>query len=82
MSVPCDLHGTSTSVASQADLHTVLPVNEAAFGPPGTTALQWGNRLRQMFAVCHTLNMVSRSVVAGADLERKLFKAVEASFLV
>lgn len=73
---------TSSSAAVQADLHGVVPVNEAVFGKLEQTAFRWGSRLRQMFAVCHSLNMVSRSTVAGADLERKLFKAVEASFLV
>ncbi|KAL3153346.1 hypothetical protein ABBQ38_011686 [Trebouxia sp. C0009 RCD-2024] len=72
---------TGTLTSNMADLQGVLPVNEAAFGGLETTAFRWGGRLRQMFAVCHSLNMVSRSLVAGADLERKLFKAVEASFL-
>ncbi len=68
--------------ALQANLHGVLPVHKATFGSLQQSGLQWGNRLKQMFAACHSLNMVSRSAVAGADMERSLFKAVEASFLV
>ncbi len=68
--------------ALQANLHGVLPVHKGTFGSLQQSGLQWGNRLKQMFAACHSLNMVSRSAVAGADMERSLFKAVEASFLV
>ena len=66
----------------QANLHGVLPVHKAAFGPLQQSALRWSNRLKQMFAVCHSLNMVSKSVAAGTSMERSLFKAVEACFLV
>lgn len=69
-------------MALQANLHGVLPVRKATFGSLQQSGLQWGNRLKQMFAACHSLNMVTRSAVAGADMERSLFKAVEASFLV
>ena len=68
--------------ALQANLHGVLPVHKGTFGSLQQGGLQWGNRLKQMFAACHSLNMVTRSAVAGADMERSLFKAVEASFLV
>ena len=71
-----------SEVAVQANLHGVLPVHKAAFGSLQQSGLQWGNRLKQMFAACHSLNMVGRSAVAGADVERSLFRAVEASFLV
>lgn len=66
----------------QAVLHGVLPVHKATFGALQQSALRWSNRLKQSFAVCHSLNMVSKSVVAGADTERFLFKAVEARFQV
>ncbi|DBA94899.1 TPA: hypothetical protein ACH3X1_002432 [Trebouxia sp. C0004] len=72
---------TGTLTDSLANLHGVLPVHEAAFDSLQQSGLRWGNRLKQMFAACHSLNMVSRSAVAGADVERSLFKAVEASFL-
>lgn len=45
-------------------------------------ALHWSNRLKQAFAVCNSLNMVSKTAVAGVDMERSLFKLVEARFLV
>ncbi len=45
-------------------------------------ALRWSNRLKQAFAVCNSLNMVSKTAVAGVDMERTLFKLVEARFLV
>ena len=66
----------------QARLHGVVPVQKAAFIPMQQSAVAWSNRLKQAFAVCHTLSSVSKSVVAGADTERFLFKAVEARFLV
>ncbi len=66
----------------QAHLHGVLPVHQAAFTSLQQSALRWSNRLKQACAVCHSLNMVSKSVVAGLDMERALFKAVEAHFLV
>ena len=67
---------------SQTKLHGVLPVHKAALGSLQQSAMQWSNRLKQSFAVCHSLNMVNKSVMAGADMERSLFKAVEARFLV
>ena len=45
-------------------------------------ALRWSNRLKQAFAVCNSLNMVGKAAVAGVDMERTLFKLVEARFLV
>lgn len=66
----------------QAHLHGVLPVHQAAFTSLQQSALRWSNRLKQACAVCHSLNMVSKSVVAGVDMEHALFKAVEARFLV
>ena len=66
----------------QAYLHGVLPVQKACFTSLQQNALRWSNRLTQAFAVCHSLNMVSKSDVAGVDMERTLFKAVEARFLV
>ena len=66
----------------QAHLHVVLPLHQAAFTSLQQSALRWSNRLKQAWAVCHSLNMVSKSVVAGVDMERALFKAVEARFLI
>ncbi len=66
----------------QAHLHGVLPVHQAAFTSLQQSALRWSNRLKQACAVCHSLNMVSKSVVAGVDMERALFNTVEARFLV
>ena len=66
----------------QTKLHGVLPVHQVAFAPLQQSAVQWTNRLKQSFAVCHNLNMVNKYTVAGTDMERSLFKAVEARFLV
>ncbi|KAL0053519.1 hypothetical protein WJX82_006960 [Trebouxia sp. C0006] len=73
---------TGTLTASNAHLHGVLPLHQAAFTSLQQSALRWSNRLKQAWAVCHSLNMVSKSVVAGVDMERALFKAVEARFLI
>ena len=73
---------TSTVYLLQAHLHGVLPVHKAAFTSLQQNALRWGNRLKQALAVCHSLSMVTKVEVAGADMERSLFKAVEARFLV
>ncbi|KAL0053576.1 hypothetical protein WJX82_007835 [Trebouxia sp. C0006] len=72
---------TGTLTHNTAELHGVLPVQQAAFGPLQSHASRWTNQLRQAFGVCHSLSMVSKSVVAGDDMERTLFKAVEARFL-
>ena len=66
----------------QADLHGVLPVHKASFAALQQNALRWSNRLKQAFAVCHSLHMVNKHTVAGVDVERMLFKNVEARFLV
>ena len=66
----------------QAHLHGILPVNNGVFGPLQQCALRWSNRLKQLCAVCNGLNMINKHVVAGVDLERALFEAVEARFLV
>ena len=69
-------------VVVQAYLHGVLPVHKAVFVSLQQHTSRWSNRLRQAFAVCHSLNMVSKTLVAGMAVEHKLFKAVEAQFLV
>lgn len=66
----------------QANLHGVLPVHKASFAALQQNALRWSNRLKQAFAVCHSLHLVNKHTVAGVDVERMLFKTVEARFLV
>ena len=44
-------------------------------------ALRWNNRLRQALAVCNGLSWINKTLV-GVDMERSMFKAVEARFLV
>ena len=66
----------------QANLHGVLPVYHGSFASLQQNALRWSNRLKQACAVCHSLSMVGKGSVAGLDVERALFKAVEARFLV
>ena len=73
---------TSADLLVQAHLHGVLPVYKACITSLQQNASRWSNRLRQAFAVCHSLNMVTKVAVAGVDMERTLFKAVEARFLV
>ena len=43
--------------------------------------MRWSNRLRQAMAVCNGLALINKTVI-GVDLERDMFKAVEARFLV
>lgn len=66
----------------QADLHGILPVHKGEFELLQKSALRWSNRLKQAVAVCNSLSMVSKNTVAGVDMERAMFKAVEAHFLV
>ena len=66
----------------QAELHGVVPVQSGEFLAMQKSALRWPNRLKQAVAVCNSLNMVGRHTVAGVDMERRMFKAVEARFLV
>lgn len=69
-------------VCVQAELHGVLPVQSGDFQAMQKSALRWPNRLKQAAAVCNSLNMVGKHTVAGVDMERTMFKAVEAHFLV
>ena len=66
----------------QAELHGVLPVHKSRFEPLQKSAFRWSNRLKQAVAVCNSLTYVNKGTVAGADMERSMFKAVEARFLV
>ncbi|KAL0036849.1 hypothetical protein WJX77_002108 [Trebouxia sp. C0004] len=72
---------TGTLTHSAANLHGTLPVDKGNFQSLQQNALRWSNRLKQAFAVCNSLNMVSKTAVAGVDMEQTLFKLVEASFL-
>ena len=67
---------------SQAELHGVIPARQGSFEGLQQTALRWGNRLRQAAAVCNSLTMISKATVVGEDMERLLFKNVEARFVV
>ena len=60
----------------------MLPVSKGVFEPLQRSALGWSNRLRQAAAVCNGLTMINRSTVVGDIMERSLFQAVEARFLV
>lgn len=66
----------------QAELHGVLPVQKGKFQGIQQMALRWPNRLKQAVAVCNGLTMVGKHTVVGVDMERSMFKAVEARFLV
>ena len=66
----------------QAELHGILPVRNTCFEPLQQSAVHWSNTLKQAAAVCNSLTMVNKRTVAGFDVERELFKAVEARFLV
>lgn len=66
----------------QAELQGVLPVQQGMFQGMQQTALRWPNRLKQAAAVCNGLTMVGKHTVVGLDMERTMFKAVEARFLV
>ena len=65
----------------QAALHGVVPVQKAQFGTLQQHALMWSNRLRQAMAVCNGLALINKTVV-GLDMERSMFKSVEARFVV
>lgn len=66
----------------QADLHGVVPVQQQAFQTLQTRATLWSNKLIQAAAVCNGLTMVNKTTVVGDGMERSLFTAVEARFLV
>jgi len=65
----------------QAALHGVLPAHKGHFETLQQSAMRWSNRLRQAMAVCNGLALINISVV-GIDMEKSMFKAVEARFLV
>ena len=66
----------------QTELAGVLPVHKGEFQAIQQSALRWSNRLKQAVAVCNSLTMVNKNTVVGMDMERRMFKAVEARFLV
>ena len=81
--MPTVVHGVAIhGCTMQAELHGVLPVHKGEFQLLQKSALHWSNRLKQAVAVCNSLNMVTKNTVAGVDMERAMFKAVEAHFLV
>ena len=65
----------------QVALHGVMPVRLQAFEGLQRSAVQWSNKLTQAAAVCNELAPGSHSIV-GDKVERSLFKAAEARFLV
>ena len=65
----------------QAALHGVLPVHQGQFDTLQQNGMRWSNRLKQAMAVCNGLSWINKTVV-GLDMERSMFKAVEARFLV
>ena len=69
-------------VFMQTELAGVLPVHKGEFQAIQQSGLRWSNRLKQAVAVCNSLTMVNKNTVVGADMERSMFKAVEARFLV
>ncbi|KAL0048212.1 hypothetical protein WJX82_010068 [Trebouxia sp. C0006] len=72
---------TGTLTHSVTELAGVLPVHKGEFQAIQQSALRWSNRLKQAVAVCNSLTMVNKNTVVGADMERSMFKAVEARFL-
>ena len=60
----------------------MMPANAGRFEGLQQTALRWSNRLRQAAAVCHGLMLVNKTLLVGDDLERDLFRLVEARFVV
>lgn len=66
----------------QAELHGVVPACNGRFEALQQSAVRWSNRLKQAIAVCNGLTFISQHSVVGNDLERKLFKTVEARFQV
>ena len=75
-----DLHVVELFI--QADLHGVVQVKQQAFEALQQRSAQWSNRLIQAAAVCNGLTMVNKTTVVGDEMERSLFKSVEARFLV
>ena len=71
----------SEHIAVQAK-HGMLPVHRSAFTAIQQSAVQWSIRLKQAVATCNGLTMIDKSLVAGHDLERALFRMMEARFLV
>ena len=63
-------------------MHGVVPADNGELGSLQQSAVQWSNRLRQAAAVCHGLTRVHKTLVVGDITERRLFKLVEAQFVV
>ena len=60
----------------------MLPVYKVAFKPPSKYGIHWGRNLKFAAAVCNGLVMKGKKGCIGDTLEKSIFKAVEAEFLV
>ena len=59
-----------------------MPIVNGRFEALQQSAVRWKNRLKQAAAVCNGLTMISKTHVVGDDMDRKMFRIVEAHFLV
>ena len=72
----------SAVVLLQANLHGMVEVHRGNFKPLQSNAAYWSSHLKQAVAVCNGLTWVSKTMIVGDDLDRKLFKMIEAHFAV
>ena len=66
----------------QPALQGMLPILDGKFGALQRSAVQSPNSLRQIAAICNSLNPVNRSQVVGDVADFAAFQACEACYLV
>ena len=60
----------------------MVEIHRGEFKPLQCNAAYWSSHLKQAVAICNGLTWVSKNMLVGDDLDRKLFKMVEAHFAV
>ncbi len=60
----------------------MLPVNKAQFGTLQKFGMGWSRNLKYAGAACNGLVMQGKTFVVGDALEKQLFRAVEAQYVV
>lgn len=78
----CCSYDTQSACMLQAELHGIVPVAEGQFQTLHQASVNWSNRLKQALASCHGLTLINRTSTVGDEVERSLFKSVEARYRV
>ena len=71
-----------TALVMQEGFFGMLPVSKAKFGSLQKFGMGWSRKLKFAGATCNGLVMKGKTSVVGDALEKQLFRAVEAQYVV